>query len=86
MCKFVEKNNMLPELNNDKHAKELYEISKEIFNEKEKTKEFWIDGVRNEFENFDELFEKTIRDLSLWARAEISHYFFFRRDNGSRSS
>ena len=72
LCKFVEKNNMLPELNNDKHAEELYEISKEIFNEKEKKKEFWIDGVRNEFENFDELFEKTIRDLSLWARAEIS--------------
>ena len=72
LCKFYEKYNMLPELNNDKHAKELIEISREIFNEKENKKEFWIDGVRNEYENFDELFEKTIKDLSLWSRAEIS--------------
>ena len=72
LCKFFEKKNILPELNNDKHAEELCEISMEIFNEKEKKKEFWIDGLRNEFENFDELFEKTIKGLSLWARAEIS--------------
>lgn len=72
LCKFYGKYNMLPQLNNDKHSKELIEISREILNEKENKKEFWIDGIRNEFENFDELFDKTIRDLSLWSRAEIS--------------
>ena len=72
LYKFYEKYNMLPELNNYKHADELIEISRKILNEKESKKEFWIDGVRNEFENFDELFEKTIKELSLWSRAEIS--------------
>ena len=72
LCKFYEKYNALPEINNEQHAKELIEISKEIFNEKENHNDFWIKGIKDELENFDELFEKTIKHLSLWSRIEIS--------------
>ena len=72
LCKFYEMHNCLPEINNEKQAKELIKISKEIFNEKEKKNEFWVSGIRDELENFDELFDKTIRHLSIWSRIEIS--------------
>ena len=72
LCNFYQKYNALPEINNEKHAKELIEISKKILNEKENHNDFWIMGIKNELENFDELFEKTIKHLSLWSRIEIS--------------
>jgi len=72
LCKFYEKYNSLPEINNELHAKELIEISKEIFKKKENKEEFWIKGIKEEIQNFEELFEKTIKYLSLWSRIEIS--------------
>ena len=72
LCNFYEKHNSLPEINNDQHAKELIEISKEIFKQKENKEEFWIKGLKDELENFDELFENTIKHLSFWSRIEIS--------------
>ena len=73
---FYDKNNRLPELNNEKDAEELIKISKEIFNEKdskiENEKEFWIKGLKEQIEDFDKLFNQTINYLSIWARAQIS--------------
>jgi len=72
LCKFYEKHNSLPGINNGLHAKELIEISKEIFKQKENRNEFWIKGIKEEIENFDEIFENTIKYLSLWSNIEIS--------------
>ena len=76
LCSFYNNHNCLPELNSEDDAEELLKISKNIFNEKdninEEEKEFWIKGLKEEIKDFDNLFKKTIKNLSLWARAEIS--------------
>ena len=69
---FYNKYNHLPEINNENHAKELISISYKIFNDKEKNEEFWVQNIREENADFDKLFEKTIRNLSLWSRIQIS--------------
>lgn len=70
--KFYKENNRLPELNNEKQADELLKFGKEIYVIKSKSKDFWINELEECFENFEEIFNKTIIRLSLWSRAEIS--------------
>ena len=57
LCSFYDQHNRLPELNNEKDSQELLKMSKEIFNEKdnknENEKEFWIQGLKEQTENFD---------------------------------
>ena len=69
---FYNKYNHLPEINNENHAKELIIISNKIFNDKEKNGEFWVQNIRDENADFDKLFNKTIKNLSLWSRVQIS--------------
>ena len=69
---FYNKYNFLPEINNENQAEELLKIAKQIFNEKEKNEEFWVQDIKNEYDDFNALFEKTIKYLSLWSRIEIS--------------
>jgi len=69
---FYNKYNYLPEINDQNHAKELVSIANKILNEKEQNEEFWIQDIREENVNFDILFEKTIKYLSLWSRIQIS--------------
>ena len=64
--------NYIPEINNKKHAEELFNISKKILTEKEKRTDYWIKGLKEEITDFDKLFEKTIKNLSLWSRIQIS--------------
>ena len=70
--KFYEKNNFLPELNNKEHSFELTELGKEIYNQKKILKLKWLEGLEEEYENFNELLEKILSRISLWAKAEIS--------------
>ena len=73
LYKFDEKYNCLPEINNIIQAKELIDLSKEIFIEREKKKEeYWVQGIREEIKDFDSIFEKTIKYLSLWSKVQIS--------------
>lgn len=69
---FYDKYNSLPEINNIIHAKELIDLSKEIFSQKEKKEEYWVQGIREEINDFDSIFEKIIKYLSLWAKVQIS--------------
>ena len=72
LCEFYNKKKCLPELNNENDAEEVIKISKKIFKEKEDKKEFWLNGLKDEIKDFDDLFVKTIKNLSLWSRAQIS--------------
>ena len=72
LCSFYNKYNHLPEINNENHAKELISIANQIFIDKEKNEEFWVQNIREENADFDKLFEKTILNLSLWSRVQIS--------------
>ena len=69
---FFAKKNSLPELNNFNDAEEIYDIANKILINKEKEKLHWVTGLREEIENFNIFFKKTIINLSLWARAQIS--------------
>lgn len=70
--KFLKVKNFLPELNNEEHAKLLISLGKEIYKNKKKENLFWLDGLEDEFEDFEQILEKTLLRLSLWSRAEIS--------------
>lgn len=72
LCSFYNIKSCLPEINNENDAIELINLSKNILIEKENKKEYWINGLKEETENFDELFEKTIKNLSLWSKTQIS--------------
>ena len=80
--KFYKKNNQLPELNNEENSKELIKIGKEIYENKLKEKVSWLNENEEtseeeeeediENENLEEIFEKILLRISLWARSEIS--------------
>ena len=70
--KFFQENNNLPELNNKEHSKILISYAKEIYASKKKDDLFWLNGLEEEIDDFEQIFEKTILRLSLWARAQIS--------------
>ena len=70
--KFIKDKKILPELNNEEHAKILVSLGKEIYENKKKENLFWLDGLEEEFEDFQQLLETTLLRLSLWSRAEIS--------------
>jgi len=72
LSSFFNKYKYLPKINDEHDYEELLNLSKEIFKEKENKKEFWINGLKEENLNFDILFEKTIKNLSFWSRAQIS--------------
>ena len=69
---FYNKHNFIPEINNNNHAEELIVMAKNIFKEKEEKGEFWVQGLKKEIVDFDDLFEKTIKNLSLWSKVQIS--------------
>ena len=69
---FYNKKKCLPEINNNNDAKELTVISKKILEEKEKQELYWVNNLRTEINNFEKLFEKTIKNLSFWSRVQIS--------------
>ena len=33
---------------------------------------FWLNGLEEEIDDFEQIFEKTILKLSLWSRAQVS--------------
>lgn len=72
---FYDKNNSLPEINNNKDAEELFNIAKYILIQKEKEEIYWVKDIRSNMEiydvDFDTIFEKTIKYLSFWAKTEI---------------
>jgi len=73
LYEFLDQNsNSFPELNNKKDAEIFFQISKKILIEKEKENVYWVQGLREEIENFDTFFYKIINGLSLWAKAQIS--------------
>ncbi len=76
LFEFYNKYNYLPEINNSKEAKELFDIAKNILLHKEEQNMYWVKNLRENIEefyeiNFDILFEKHIIYLSNWARVEI---------------
>ena len=68
--KYYKENNCLPELNNEKQSQILLAYGKEIY--KNKKDLFWLNGIEEEFEDFNKIFEKVLMRLSLWARSEVS--------------
>ena len=70
--RFYEIKKCLPELNNKEQANELISYGKEIYENKIKENPFWLNGLEEEIEDFNIVFEKTLLRLSLWARAQIS--------------
>ena len=80
--RFYKEKNQLPELNNEEHSRELLKIGKELYEKKLKDKVPWLnenveiseeeEEEEEEIENLEEIFEKILLRLSLWARAEIS--------------
>ena len=64
--------NSFPELNNKKDAEKFFQIAKKILLENENGNVYWVQGLREEIENFDMFFYKIIIGLSLWAKAQIS--------------
>ena len=73
---FYDKMNCLPEINSLKDADFLFEIAKNILTQKEEENIYWVKNIRNNIEeydmDFDIIFEKTIKNLSKWARTEVS--------------
>ena len=69
--KFYQKNNFFPELNNKEHLIELIELRKEIYNQKKILELKWLERLEEEYEHFNELLEKILSILSLWAKAGI---------------
>ena len=68
---FYDKNNNLPKINDEGDSKKLLGIAKIIFkNQKENS--YWAKNLDKITENFDQIFEKTIKYLSFWAKTEIS--------------
>lgn len=65
-------NNSFPELNNKEDAEKFFQIAKKILIEKENDKAYWVQGLREEIENFDMFFYKIIIGMSVWAKAQIS--------------
>ena len=65
-------NNSFPELNNKEDAEKFFQIAKKILIEKEKNNVYWVQGLREEIENFDTFFYKIIFGISVWAKAQIS--------------
>lgn len=73
LYEFLNQNhNSFPELNSKKDAEKLFQIAKKILKEKENDSVYWVQGLREEIENFDMFFYKIIIGLSLWAKAQIS--------------
>ena len=72
LYEFLKKYNALPELNNKKDSEELFNIANKMFIERENKNLYWINGLREEINNFDVFFKKIIIGLSLWAKAQIS--------------
>jgi len=70
--KFFNEYKHLPELNNGEQAKKLISIGKEIYEDKKKENLFWLDGLEEEFEDFQQTLENTLLRLSIWSRCEIS--------------
>ena len=73
---FYKKYGFLPEINNSKMANELYDISKNVLQQKEQKNLYWVKDLRNIMNecydaDFDVIFEKHIKFLSNWARVEI---------------
>ena len=57
-------------------ANELYDISKNVLQQKEQKNLYWVKDLRNIMNecydaDFDVIFEKHIKFLSNWARVEI---------------
>lgn len=71
LCSFYNKYNKLQEINNKNNGIKLINLSKDIFNKKEPNK-FWLNSLKKENEKLDELFQKTIKNISLWAKEQIS--------------
>lgn len=67
---FYKKNYGFPKINDEKDAQELINITKEILSDKEN--EYWINGLKEEYDDFDQFFEKIIKYLSFWSRVQIS--------------
>ena len=79
LSSFFNKYKYLPKINDEHDYEELFYLSKQIFKEKENKKEFWIIGLKEENKNFDILFDLTMKNLSFWARTQISpisSYFY----------
>lgn len=72
LSSFFNKYKYFPKINEEHDYEELLYLSKQIFKEKENKKEFWINGLKEENKNFDILFDLTIKNLSFWARTQIS--------------
>ena len=72
---FFDENNHLPNINNKEDAEKLFIIAKNILNKKENEEVYWVKYIRSNVEiydvDFDFIFEKTIKNLSLWTKSEI---------------
>ena len=72
---FYDENKYLPRINNNVDSEKLFIIAKDILNKKEKEGIYWVKYIRSNVEiydiNFDIIFEKTIKNLSNWAKTEI---------------
>ena len=66
-------------MNNKEQANEVISYGKEIYENKIKENPFWLNGLEEEIEYFNIVFEKTLLRLSLWARAQISPIASFLR-------
>ena len=75
LFEFYDKYDSLPEINKSEDSEKLVLIGKEIFEKKEKEGIFWVKNIRTIIEEFEEdfdfIFEKTIKNLSKWAKIEI---------------
>ena len=72
LIKFFDAHQSLPDLNNQEQANEILSYGKEIYKEKKEQNVFWLEGLEEEIENFDKIFETTLIRMSLWAKAEVS--------------
>ena len=72
---FFDKNGKLPEINKSEDDSELFKIAKNILEKKEKEGIYWVKYIRSNIETyglkFDDIFKKTIKRLSNWAKTEI---------------
>ena len=75
LFEFYDKYNSLPEVNKSEDSEKLLLIAKEIFEKKEKEGIYWVKNIRSIIEEYDEdfdsVFEKSIKYLSKWAKIEI---------------
>ena len=72
LYEFYKEKKSLPELNNFSDSEKIFQLAKNIYEKKLQQDEYWLKDIEEEEINFEELFEKTIKNLSRWAKAQIS--------------